>query len=297
MTLKQKAFSLIELSIVVLIIGILVAGATQGSRMVKQSRIKTAQNLTSGSGINAISGLTLWLEATLPGAIISTTHSSDPEDGDLVSSWKDVGSVAINQISVTQSVAGKYPTYVDSGINQLPSLKFSGAQYLFSTPAAGGLPITPGNDDFTLIAVWMPLSAITAVVYEQNNSSLVNGKRASFQLVSSSNYGFSGESNDFYITPYVLKKAYISAVTFSSTGAVSVYSNSSAASNTTTLNATTQNVGSSYFAVGVKSSTGFTQEFFNGYISEIMIFDRSLRQPEINEIQTYLAAKYKITVS
>ena len=40
----SKAFSLIELSIVVLIIGILIAGVTQGSRLVRQSRLSTAQN-------------------------------------------------------------------------------------------------------------------------------------------------------------------------------------------------------------------------------------------------------------
>jgi prepilin-type N-terminal cleavage/methylation domain-containing protein len=40
----SKAFSLKELSIVVLIIGILIAGVTQGSRLVRQSRLSTAQN-------------------------------------------------------------------------------------------------------------------------------------------------------------------------------------------------------------------------------------------------------------
>ena len=37
---KNGAFSLIELSIVILIIGILIAGVTQGSRLVREAKIK-----------------------------------------------------------------------------------------------------------------------------------------------------------------------------------------------------------------------------------------------------------------
>ena len=42
----SKAFSLIELSIVILIIRILVAGVTQSSRLVTQFRLLSARNMT-----------------------------------------------------------------------------------------------------------------------------------------------------------------------------------------------------------------------------------------------------------
>ncbi|MFM7621060.1 MAG: prepilin-type N-terminal cleavage/methylation domain-containing protein, partial [Alphaproteobacteria bacterium] len=45
----NKAFSLIELSIVILIIGILVAGVTQSSRLVNQFRLTSARNITLSS--------------------------------------------------------------------------------------------------------------------------------------------------------------------------------------------------------------------------------------------------------
>ncbi|MFM7621329.1 MAG: prepilin-type N-terminal cleavage/methylation domain-containing protein [Alphaproteobacteria bacterium] len=41
-----KAFSLIELSIVILIIGILVAGVTQSSRLIRQMKLLSAQSIT-----------------------------------------------------------------------------------------------------------------------------------------------------------------------------------------------------------------------------------------------------------
>ena len=53
----SRAFSLIELSIVILIIGILVAGVVQSSRLVKKMRLQTAQNLTTISPIPSIKDL------------------------------------------------------------------------------------------------------------------------------------------------------------------------------------------------------------------------------------------------
>ncbi|MFM2200772.1 MAG: hypothetical protein RL769_827, partial [Pseudomonadota bacterium] len=62
---SPKAFSLIELSIVILIIGILVAGVTQSSRLVKRIRLLTAQNITNSSPVPTIKDLALWYESTL----------------------------------------------------------------------------------------------------------------------------------------------------------------------------------------------------------------------------------------
>ena len=60
----KKAFSLIELSIVILIIGILVAGVTQSSRLVSQFRLLSARNITQSSPVHSIKDLLIWLETT-----------------------------------------------------------------------------------------------------------------------------------------------------------------------------------------------------------------------------------------
>jgi len=49
----KTAFSLIELSIVILIIGILVAGVTQSSRLVRAIKLQTARSITNSSSITA----------------------------------------------------------------------------------------------------------------------------------------------------------------------------------------------------------------------------------------------------
>ncbi len=60
-----KAFSMIELSIVILIIGILISGILASNAIIKKFRIQTAQTLTISSPVQGISDSVLWLESSL----------------------------------------------------------------------------------------------------------------------------------------------------------------------------------------------------------------------------------------
>ena len=65
MSKKSRAFSLLELSIVILIIGILIAGVTQASRLVAQAKISAAQTQTQSSPVHSINGILLLIEDVL----------------------------------------------------------------------------------------------------------------------------------------------------------------------------------------------------------------------------------------
>ena len=83
---QNKAFSLIELSIVVLVIGILIAGVIQGSGMLVDSRLKSARALTRSSPVNGIKDLALWLETTSAESFLS----SEAENGTRLTLWNDI---------------------------------------------------------------------------------------------------------------------------------------------------------------------------------------------------------------
>ena len=83
---KYSAFSLIELSIVILIIGVLIAGVTQASRLVRQSKLTTARTLTQSSAVNSIKGLLLWLEPTMDNSF----KSSETTDANPITTWYDI---------------------------------------------------------------------------------------------------------------------------------------------------------------------------------------------------------------
>jgi len=72
----KKAFSLIELSVVVLIIGILIAGITQSSRLVRAMKLNTARSLTRSSDVNSIRNLTAWFDATAEGVFSSSCNTA-----------------------------------------------------------------------------------------------------------------------------------------------------------------------------------------------------------------------------
>jgi prepilin-type N-terminal cleavage/methylation domain-containing protein len=103
-----KAFSLIELSVVILIIGVLVLGVTQGSRMLREAKLKSAQSLTTSSPVASIEGLAVWLDSTSENAFGIGTggtykNVSAPADGDKVGRWNDLNPTSIAKIDVAQS--------------------------------------------------------------------------------------------------------------------------------------------------------------------------------------------------
>ena len=107
---NSKAFSLIELSIVILIIGILVAGVTQSSRLVRQIKIKSIQNITLNSPIPSIKDLMMWLETTQEKSFIDT----EQQNSSTVSIWYDNNMTSIDKNNAISPAATNYPIYVEN---------------------------------------------------------------------------------------------------------------------------------------------------------------------------------------
>jgi len=159
---KIKAFSLIELSIVILIIGILVVGVTQSSRLLKQVKLATAQNLTRSSPVHH-RNLAFWWESTLDDSFIN----SEAVDGSEISQWNDINpatTTKINGCKGQKSVSAfnydvspygviKGPIYIADGINNLPTLRFinpgSYATYIMTDTKFKN----SGNENLTVILV------------------------------------------------------------------------------------------------------------------------------------------------
>jgi prepilin-type N-terminal cleavage/methylation domain-containing protein len=136
-----KAFSLVELSVVIIIIGILITGVTQGSRLIDESRIKVAKSLTANSRINSLESLILWYEPVLDSSFVK----GEAVDGKVISQWNDnnpqnstrlnakaaqatdSSKITYNMVSGANSTNTSGPTYVEDGINHIPTLRFTNA--------------------------------------------------------------------------------------------------------------------------------------------------------------------------
>lgn len=305
MTRKKtvQAFSLVELSIVILVIGILVAAVAKGSKLYRDIKLTAARSVTSSSVVNSIPGLALWLETTSTNSV-SNNNNSAIEFGDYVASWNDIRIVGNSQkINLTQDIANNdQPIYVEDGISGLPSLRFDGINDRLLTT---NTPLRAGDDDYTLVAVWKAQnkSQISKVIMSQDNVAI--GTMASIYIRNTSNVGFAGYfcDKDSNITlkngEIDRKNITIISIDNSLTENVSIYFNSNLA------DSGISNVGSCAGGQDLNlsdaefdiASGAKGRQFFGGDISEIIIFDRKLTDKEIRSVNDYLSQKFSIKIN
>lgn len=130
--LKKSAFSLIEISVVILVIGILISGISQGIDLFTDYRFINAKNLTKNSRVGRIEDLEMWLETTSDESFATGTDpytnlSSDPVNGTKIGLWRDINPrlISANRFNIFRNnVLDSQPTYTRNGINSIPALKF-----------------------------------------------------------------------------------------------------------------------------------------------------------------------------
>lgn len=297
----KNAFSLIELSIVILIVGILIAGVTQSSRLMKQFKLSSAQSITRSSDINSILDLVFWAETSLDNSLTNSSGSFQMEDGNTISQWSDINFRSNPKINLAQSNTNNQPTYKSSGINGLPSISFDGVNdNLFSTSI---VPLPAGDKNYTLVVVWRAFrisSADGIIVLAQGTNPLVPN-RAATSLIWNGTSGFAGWWNSYYpSTQVAMNNDYVTIITINNnlpSNNVSIYINSNTASvGTSSGSPSGLNLGNQIFCVGGMDSMSPTYSF-QGLISEAMVFDRTLKIDEIKSINSYLSKKYNIKIS
>lgn len=301
-----RAFSLIEVSIVVLIIGILIAGITQSSRLLAQAKVNTAKSLTQSSPIPSISGLSFWIEASLD----ESFTASQTDDGSTLTKWNDNNP----QVSTKSHLEGT-GIYRSNGINGIPAVEFNGTAHYFDTsnfpnistgrstvfavvktaetPAAGTILSKPSADVTDPINIQLSASATkwqfcdgreaTATACALESTTTFNANQA---YIISSVYVFdSAASEDSTTTGFHFFKNGVldgniatTSVANSGTGVIP----SAAADGKLAIGAS-----------GITTTAGF----FKGTIGEIAIYDRALKQEERQAVEEYLSKKWGINVT
>lgn len=294
---NKKAFSLIELSIVLLIIGVIVAGITQSSRLINAFKLNTARNITKSSPVASINGLALWLETSLDESLTGATVTS-PDDGDNIARWNDINPQNTSKINF--SIGSNYPTYKASGINGLPSVKFNGTNQALTNTTQG--PISAGSDTYTMFMVWR-IDAVGAVrnLFSQGSNPTVVQTMFNYYTAASPAYlSFGGHGNDFNSASatVIALRDYIGAMSVNNNNAnnISIYFNS----NTPIVGASSGgtaglNIASTFASIGYYPGSPFY--YYNGLISEIIVYDKLLKTEEIIAVNNYLSKKYAIKLT
>ena len=76
LSINKKAYSLIEIALVIIVISIIIAGSLNGVEMIKKARLTSAQTLTQQAIIPNIKGLLIWLETSLPQSFLESERDN-----------------------------------------------------------------------------------------------------------------------------------------------------------------------------------------------------------------------------
>ncbi len=304
---KNSAFSLIELSIVILVIGILVAGVTESRGLITKFRLSSARSLTNSSPVNSMKNLILWLDATSASSVNDSLG-----DGDLVDKWSNISLQESSDKDFLQSNSVYKPTYKTTGINGIPALSFSTDDYLTSSASVSHSPsysvFIVFNISSDATADGMEIMNLYSDVDTNNNNGNSDGSATAFEIHSGGNsirsvfrssVGKTGGDDNFSTQTIKPQKNYIMSYSrnFASKNVSLWINNESFISAVATSGDFAKT--DLFWVIGKinDKQSGVNARNFNGQISEIIIFDRALMKDEIDDIEKYLSKKYSIKLN
>ncbi len=287
---KHSAFSLIEMSVVLAVIGLLIAGAAQTSKMIKKAAIASAQSQTKQSVVKDMPGLVLWYETTLN----SSFDPTEAVDGAGVSTWYDSNVQALTRINASQATASYRPIYTDNEINGLPALKFGGTKFIpvtnlcaqnFTLFVVFKIPVTTTNGPFDGWQVLYSDSTnlandIIPMVITGNYVSIANGGPSDTWMSASSDV----------VTDNFPHLAVISRSI--DTGSRNIWVDGAANSASDSNGAAERNLSANpNMDIGRSANNAAS---YTGSIGEIIIFNRQMLTDERRAVEKYLSKKWKM---
>lgn len=281
----KKAFSLIELSIVLILIGIIIAGITQSTRIIAAYKLQIARSATNSSPVSSMKSLVLWLETVSE----KSFDDNETEESSAVSTWYEINPTSNGNQILTQT-GSERPTYVSKCINFLPCLRFDGTDDTF--PFNGNILV---GTDYTIFVLEQRRSSGSRMF--MGGSSLTLNTNLQLGYRNDTTYIFDQLSNDTsssvaaYTKPIPRIHSYVKSSSdgkFHYVNGILETSTDSGSGNPTDHLVSFANAAiGSYFAGG---------EFFNGDIAEIIIFNSVLKTKDRLDVEKYLGKKWSVSV-
>ncbi|MES2677668.1 MAG: prepilin-type N-terminal cleavage/methylation domain-containing protein [Pseudomonadota bacterium] len=294
---SKFGFSLIELSLVILVIGILVTGTAKGSRIIKEAKLKSARALTQSSVVAAYPDLALWLETTSE----KSFDYDQRTDNSAVITWYDINPQTISPLNVSQTLNIRKPLYIDGYTNGLPALKFDGTNDFLQRTNVMSSDLTKFANEITIFIVqkYNSTAMMSSAIYWED----VTGNRINLHTpwnngVMYFDFGYSPTATDNRIS-YTLPATYYNKTNIITgvrrTGAVGKLRINGVQYGQSSSLTATLNPGSSILNIAKYVSLANSNVYYqNSYINEVIIYRVGLSDDEIAGVENYLSAKWGI---
>ena len=293
---SRKAFSLVEISIVIVIIGILIAGISKGMDLYADFKLTTARKLTLNSQVARIPDLALWLETTSEKSLQNASDSFSLSDGQNIKNWNDITPTNTQKFVATQATSSLQPFYKKDGIGGLPSVFFD-ANTTGTSGNGLSIPYSPhlNTPIFTIFIVTQPMemtsgaSAWGTIIMSRYTSSTATGyflyknRDQYYDFLTGDGTNWHGINN----TPVTFKKPIIATLK-QEASTKKFYINSSLKGSSSLAMVTNR---FNPLAIGYEYSPLL---FYDGYTSEIIYYGRDLKDNERLAVENYLSQKYRI---
>lgn len=306
----NTAFSLVEISVVIIVIGILISGISSGIDLYQEYKITAARNYTINSKVSRIPDIGFWMDTTRLKSLETASGSFTPKNGDKIKNWYSYFSFKTRdqvEVIANQDNASLQPIYIENGLGGLPSLWFE------EHPTNGGKGLSiPSNQMFSS-------EKYAEYYFVAKGNGII---KTVDPIIGSYQVWCCGWSAAIHASPYYAPRIYTWSYLCSG-GCYQAYEYSGAPSGYETNNlrlirviisgssinvtSLTDNISNGFggnfntsapLNIGYQAmyygSWSYTTEYFNGEISEIIYFTRNLNESERSKVNEYFKEKYKL---
>jgi len=259
-----KAFSLVELSVVIVIISILTGAIVVSGSIVKDANLASARQMTANSPITHIEGLELWLETSLKESVEYNSSNGVTKWFDLSGNGRDL-----------DNPSSTPPTFTEEGgiLKGVPSITVDGSISI----TGDAVP----TERFTMFAVFKAKTTSSTQIFFLNGGEYAIGR--------SSGGIISGIVEGSYYSLHSTGGEY------DNTGVIAIFRfdgdevDGGINDNTFKPNASASMGIVPYGTFLVGSNGSYSTE-----VAEIILYNRALFTSEIDDIVSYLMNKYDI---
>jgi len=295
---NKKAFSLIEISVVILIIGILILGVSKGIDLYNSYLISNARALTRSSVVPRIEGLGFWVDSTSEKSYEKTKLS----DGLAVMPWNDINPLNTEKLQVKN---GWNLWYYENQINGLPAASTGNNSFLvnISTDDLSSFNLLP-DGGITIFAVlkcrpykWLtgedtpcgaPLEVRSSdALYYYNISQMWGSLNFSINTklgYNSITYDYSDQLS--YKPAIITFRASDSKLIINLNG--KLVKSEDPASSIGTFNNPLK------ILIGHSSGHSTSWRYFKGFIGELIVYGNPIPDGKVRLVEQYLSQKWRI---